>query len=139
VVDPAVDELPPWCLETQRRWVRSSGRLLGLAGEVPDRTAEVAARLLGVAGTLHERARRAWAEARDIRARSLAVVSILALVPLDAGVVVRLLGAGSMTGAFGLASTWEPAARRRTFPSDGTGHPGRGRCRPPPAFEIGSL
>lgn len=134
-----MDELPPWRLETQRRWVRSCGLALGLAAEVSGRTAEVVARLLGVAGTVHERARREWAEARDIRARSSAVVSILALVALDATVVARLLGAGSVSGAWGQASTWEPAARRRTFPSDGTGGPGRGRCRSPPPFEIGSL
>ena len=139
MVDPAVDELPPRLLETQRRWVRSSGLLLGLASEVPARAAEVVARLLGVAGTLHDRARREWAEARDIRARSSAVVSILALVSLDVWVVMRLLGAGSVTGAFGPASVWEPSARRRTFPVDGTAGSGRGRCRAPPPLEIGSL
>lgn len=96
------------------------------------------ARLLGVGGTLHEQARVAWSEARDIRTRSAVIVSILALIPLDAGVTARLLGAGSVTGATRRASTWDPRTSRLLFPSDGTGWPGSGRSRPPPSFEIGS-
>jgi hypothetical protein len=138
LTEPIKDDPPSGRLRTQRRWVEKGARLLALVVEVAPRTAEVAARHLGVAGTWHERARKAWAEARDIRARSAVIVGILALIPLDAGVTARLLGAGSMTGATGRASIWDPETSRLLFPSDGTAWSGSGRSRPPPSFEIGS-
>jgi hypothetical protein len=67
------------------------------------------------------------------------IVSILALIPLDTGVTVRLLGAGSMTGAIGRGSIWDPQTSRLLFPADGTGWSGSGRSRPPPSFESGSF
>lgn len=133
------DDPATWRLRTQRRWVGRCAKLLGLVAGVPARTAEITARLLGVAGTAHRQARQAWFEARDIRARSLAVVSILALIPMDAGIVSRLLGAGTHTGGTEQAYIWEPGACRRSFPADGTASPGSGRCRTPPSFESGSL
>ncbi len=132
------DDPATWRLRTQRRWVQQGAKMLGLLTEVPGRTAEIAARILRVPGTAHQEARHAWANARDIRARSRAVVSILALITMDAQAPARLLGAATHTGGTAPAYIWSPGIRRRLFPADGTTSPGGGRCRPPPSVESGS-
>lgn len=133
----SVDPESP-CLRTQRRWVEKAAGLVGLLGGLPDRTAEVVARMLGVGGLAHEQVRQAFVKARDIRGRSRAVVSILALIAVDGSVLFRVLGSGSLAGALGPAYIWNPDHDRRLFPADGRAGPGEGRSRPPPSFEMGS-
>lgn len=133
-----VGDRPVGRLRTQRRWVRWAGLLLGLASGLPRRTREQVAELLGVAGALHHRQVEQWAAARRVRERARAVVAILALLELDGAIVWRLLAAGSLTGAIGPAYLCQPGTGR-LFPAGRTPAPGYGRCRPPPAHEIGSL
>ena len=126
------------CLRTQRRWVETCGQALGLDSDLPSRAAERVVGLLGMAGMVHEEARRRWAEARDIRRRSSAVVSVVALLAVDESLLFRLLGAGCISGALPPSWLWSAEASALVFPGSGTLPPAVGRCRPPPSFEIGS-
>jgi hypothetical protein len=126
------------CLRTQRRWVERGGEILGLAGDLPGRVAESVVEVLGIAGMAHQEARRRWAEARDIRGRSRAVVSVLALLTVDESLLFRLLGAGCIGEAFPGSWLFSAEASAFVFPGSGTLPPTAGRSRPPPSFGIGS-
>lgn len=126
------------CLRTQRRWVERCGGILGLASDLPLRAAESVAGLFDIAGMAHQEARRRWAEARDIRGRSRAVVSVLALLTVDESLLFRLLGAGCIGEAFPESWLFSAEASAFVFPGSGTLPPTAGRIRPPPSFEIGS-
>ena len=126
------------CLRTQRRWVERCGEILGLASDLPKRAAESVAELLDIAGMAHGEARKRWAAARDIRGRSCAVVSVLALLSVDENLLYRLLGAGCISGALPASGLFSAEASALVFPGSGTLPPAAGRCRPPPSFGIGS-
>ena len=126
------------CLRTQRRWVERCGQMLGLAGGLPRRAAELVAEALGIGGMAHERARSQWTTARDIRGRSVAIVSVLTLVGVDQSLLFRLLAAGCISGALPRSCLWSSEAAALVFPGAGTLSPAPGRCRPPPSLEIGS-
>lgn len=132
------DERDTPCLRTQRRWVEWSGRVLGLAGDLSRRGIESVVELLGITGMAHQEARRRFALARDIRRRSIAVVSVLVLLNVDESLLFRLLGAGFLSGALGRSWLWSAESSAPVFPCTGTLAPAAGRCRAPPPFEIGS-
>jgi len=112
--------------------------MLGLAAELPGRAAERVAEVLGMSGMVHQRARSQWASARNIRERSSAIVSVLTLLTIDQSVLFRVLGAGCLSNELPEPWLWSSEASAMVFPSSGTLAPAAGRCRPPPAFEIGS-
>jgi len=126
------------CLRTQRRWVVQCGQILGLAGGLSRRAAELVAEALGIGGMAHQRARSQWAAASDIRGRSVAIITVLTLVGLDQSVLFRLLAAGCISGALPPSCLWSNEASALVFPGAGTLPPAAGRCRPPPSLEIGS-
>lgn len=136
--DRLVSERSTLSLRTQRRWVHRCGRILGLAGGLSRRAAELVAEALGLGGTMHQQARSQWAAARDIRGRSVAVVTVLTLVGLDQSLLFRLLAAGYISSALPSSCLWSSEASALVFPGAGTLPPGAGRCRPPPSFDIGS-
>ncbi len=132
------DERDKPCLRTQRRWVEWSGRMLGLAGGLSRKSIESVVDLLGITGMAHQEARRRFAKARDIRRRSIAIVSVLVLLKVDEGLLFRLLGAGCVSGGLAPSWLWSAESSALVFPCSGTLAPTAGRCRPPPPFEIGS-
>lgn len=136
--DRLADEHDTPCLRTQRRWVEWGGKVLGLVSDLPQRAAEDIAELLDIAGIAHVQARRRWADARDIRQRSCAVLSVLALLTVDESLLFRLLGAGCIGEAFPGSWLFSAEASAFVFPGSGTLPPTAGRSRPPPSFGIGS-
>jgi hypothetical protein len=124
-----VDRSTP-CRRTQRRWIEQAAKLLGLVKELPQRMADEVCQELGIGGLEHRKARGAWAEARDIRSRSRAVLSILALLVIDGHVYRRVLASGHITGSLATGYIWDCERSRRLFPALGTSR-GYGDRSPP--------
>ncbi len=118
------------CRRTQRRWINHAGRLLGLAIDLSQDMADKVCWELGIAGYDHRKAREAWAEARDMRRRARAVLSILALLEIDGKVYQRILASGHLTGAMATGYIWDCEVSRRLFPTLGTSQGCGGRSPP---------
>jgi hypothetical protein len=111
---------------TQRRHLRRSGELLGLAG--PERLGGEVAELLDLDGLEHGRARARYRGARGLRERGAAVVSVL--VALGPARYDRLPPAGHRVGLWGRPWWIDPATGRR--------RPLSGSRPPPMSFALSS-
>ena len=102
---------------TQRRWLRRCARLLGLAGEIKQRTVERLRDFLGIDGLEHERLRREWPCTPRLSQRARAVVVVLNAQPLEDDLWPRWLAAGALGGAWGPARIAAPSVGRLVSPS----------------------
>lgn len=112
-----VEGVEPGRYGTQRRWLKRCTRLLGLAGELKQRTVERLRAFLVIDGVEHERLRHECPQTGRLTERAQAVVAVLSAQPLDNDVWSRWLAAGALGGAWGPARIGHPSVGRLVSPS----------------------
>lgn len=93
---------------TQRRHIALAATLLGLAADLDEDLSQRIASFLGVAWLVLSDQRSAYQSASTYEDRGAAVVSVLALVPVDRSLGHRLLMAGFIAGLWGRPERWDP-------------------------------
>lgn len=88
-------------LRTQRRWIERAAHVLAVCQRLNEQVAERAVGVLGLMGLDHQRARRRFGGTRQMSERGRVLCALLEPLALDAQLWARVLGAGTVGGAWG--------------------------------------
>jgi hypothetical protein len=100
--DPAVPRYG-----TQERWVKLSGRLLGLGSDVSEQAAEKVVHELQIPAGEHRRARRDFQHSRALCGRGRAVWEVVRLLRVDKQLWFRFVRSGCLAGVWKRVIIWE--------------------------------
>ena len=92
---------------TQARWIKLSGRLLGLSPDVSEQAAEKIAGELHIPSGEHQQAKRDFQQTRTLCGRGRAVRSVVRPLQVDRLLWSRFLRAGCLAGVWKRAVIWE--------------------------------
>ena len=110
---------------SQRRWIESSARVLGLSEAIKPVVVEEIVEQLEVNGLEHHKAREQYGLASGLVQRGKVILSVLNLIRSGEDLCVRLMAAGTLGGCWGRVVFWDPKFNRRLSPLSRVGRASR--------------